>query len=184
MIRRWSTTTTTSTSIRGCTSTWRVIRRRATIGTPIRSTTWQLSAAISSATKRSASRNDKAPSDYKDRSAPDFLKALRSSLRPRRLVRHVTRDLPAAIGLAAEDIEAGFSSGRLGSILRRDLQRPHEPHDGEIARDDDLLDFEVVVISLRRIGQGHLQIGTERAVGVFGLAAKIRKQIRREQRAY
>jgi hypothetical protein len=59
------------------------------------------------------------------------------------LVGDVTNDFPAAVGLLAEDVHARFLRNRLVRRADRNhLERPNEPHDSEIARNNDLFDLK------------------------------------------
>jgi len=70
------------------------------------------------------------------------------------LVSDIADDLPAAVRLPAKHIEPGlFGFHRLRCARGRHLERPDKANDGEIARDDDLLDVEGICKFFRLVGQ-------------------------------
>src|SRR2546423_7569184 len=73
-------------------------------------------------------------------------------------VGYVTDDLPASIGLLAEDIHPGL--GRLGKSFqsaRTHPEGPREPYDCNVVGDQDLLDREGICIVLGAVSERPMQ---------------------------
>src|SRR6266481_10148712 len=89
-----------------------------------------------------------------------------------RLISDIADDLPAAVRLPAKHIEPGlFRFHRVRCASDRHLERPDKADDGEIARDDDLLDVEGIGEFFRLVGEGPAQQGAQGFIVAFGKSA-------------
>src|SRR5918993_4215262 len=99
-----------------------------------------------------------------------------------RFVRHVARDPPLPVRLAAEHVEAGLLGlDRLGRAVAREPRGPDQAHDRHVARDDDLLDVERIDQRLRPVAKRTMQRAAYGIVIAFRRSAKIVAQVRREE---
>src|SRR5262245_30424744 len=99
-------------------------------------------------------------------------------------IRDVADDLPAAVGLLAEDVHAGLLRDRPGRRAGRlHLERPDQPHDGEIAGYQDLLDVERIGIAPGLVAERTLQQLADVVEAALGMAAIVVAQVAGEQSA-
>src|SRR5262249_57989208 len=78
------------------------------------------------------------------------------------LVRKVPDDLPTAVGLFAENSDAGLCRNHPGRRTGRTYpKRPDQSHHGEIARNKDFFDLERIDIFLGPVAQRTLQEPTD-----------------------
>src|SRR5260370_3056193 len=123
--------TDTSSTIRGWMNTWRIIRKQVANGGRIHIGTWPPSATTIRSTKAQIERR------RSDKIAPALTSIVLSQVSTWAggFVGHVALYLPGAVGLAVENVHAGFTGGYFGcaGVFRGHLPSPNEPSDRQTA---------------------------------------------------